>query len=83
MLSSGYTLGFSKHLHCYEVAILNSYVTTNYNELLDYHPLDIYTVKVQQIERKIIRMRYDLGDCEHWEIQTLYKLLLCIFCIKY
>ena len=59
------TLLYSKHLHSYEVASLNNIVTINYDELLDYHPLDIYQVKIGEITRKYIRMRYDLADCEN------------------
>jgi hypothetical protein len=60
-----HTLRFHKHLHSYEVAIVNNIVTTSYDELLDYHPLDIYAVKTDGIMRKYIRMRYDLADCEN------------------
>ena len=59
------TLLYSKHLHSYEVASLNNIVTINYDELLDYHPLDICQVKIGEIIRKYIRMRYDLADCEN------------------
>jgi hypothetical protein len=52
-------------LHSYEVAIVNNIVTTSYDELLDYHSLDIYAVKTDGIMRKYIRMRYDLADCEN------------------
>ena len=40
------TLLYSKHLHSYEIASMNNIVTINYDELLDYHPLDIYQVKI-------------------------------------
>ena len=43
---------------------MNSFVTTSYDELLDYHPLDVYNLKVEERVRKLIRMRYELGDCE-------------------
>ena len=57
---------YSKHLHWYEIASMNNNVTINYDELLDYHPLDIYEVKIGDITRKYIRMRDDLADCENY-----------------
>jgi hypothetical protein len=54
--SSDCHLRFHKHLHSYEVAIVNNIVTTSYDELLDYHSLDIYAVKTDGIMRKYIRM---------------------------
>ncbi len=59
------TLSYRKHLHSYEVALINNFVVINYDELLDYHPLDIYSVRTGGIVRKYIRMRYDLADCEN------------------
>ena len=59
-----HTLRFHKHLHSYKIALVNDTVTTNFDKLLDYHPLDIYAVKTDGIMRKFIRMRYDWADCE-------------------
>ena len=51
------TLLYSKHLHSYEVASLNNIVTINYDELLDYHPLDIYQVKIGEIYTNLVLIR--------------------------
>ena len=40
------------------------FVTTKYDDLLDYHPLDIYSIRINEIIRKFVRMRYGLADCE-------------------
>ena len=60
-----HTSKYCKHLHSYEVALVNNFVTTNFDELLDHHPLDIYQVKTGETTRNHIRMRYDLTDCEN------------------
>jgi hypothetical protein len=62
-------------LHSYEVAIVNNIVTTSYDELLDYHSLDIYAVKTDGIMRKYIRMWYDLADCENYDVNNMYIVL--------
>ena len=59
-----HSLRFHKHLHSYEVALMNLIVTTKYDDLLDYHPLDIYSIRINEIIRKFVRMRYDLADSE-------------------
>ena len=59
-----HTLRFWKHVHSYEVMVLNRIVVINYNDLLDYHPLNVYSVVVHDIVKKFVRMRYDLGDAE-------------------
>ena len=44
---------------------LNSnHIITNYDELVDYHPLDVYTLNANEVEKHYVRMRYDLADCE-------------------
>ena len=54
-----------RHLHSYEVRLNSSHViTTSYDELVDYHPLDVYTLNVNEGEKHYVRMRYDLADCE-------------------
>ena len=65
LVSSDGLVLYSKHLHSCEVASMNNIVTINYDELLDYHPFDIYLVKIGEITRKYIRMRYDLADCKN------------------
>ena len=58
------TLGYTEHLHSYEVAELNQIVLTSYADLLDYHPLDIYITKLNGVTKKFVTMRYDLSDNE-------------------
>lgn len=58
------TQGFSEHLHSFEVVELNQIVLTSYACLLDHHPLDIYSAKLNGITKKFVTMRYDLSDNE-------------------
>ena len=58
------TVRFCKHIYSFEVAILNQIVLTYYDDLIDYHSLDVYQITVNGIVRKVIRMRYDLSDAE-------------------
>ena len=51
-----HTLRYNKHLHSYEVALVRNVETTTYDELKDYHPLDIYAIKTDGIARKFVRM---------------------------
>lgn len=59
-----HTVGLVDHLHSYEIVELNRTVLVTYSDLLDHHPLDIYCVNIRGAEKKIVRMRYDLTDCE-------------------
>ena len=43
---------------------LNKIILINHTDLLDYHPLNVYSVAVDDIVKKFVRMRYDLGDAE-------------------
>lgn len=60
-----HTLKYVKKLHSYEIAILNNIETVKYDDLIDYHPLDVYTINRHGFSRKYVRMRYDLSDCEN------------------
>ncbi len=51
-----HTLSYHKHLYSYEVALINNFAAINYDELVDYHPLDIYSVGTGGIVRTYIRM---------------------------
>lgn len=58
------TVAFNKHLHSYEVKILSEYVSLYHRSLIDYHPLDLYTLNVNGTPTKFVRMKYDLADAE-------------------
>ena len=40
--------------------VLNEFVTTSYDGLLDHLPLDVYNISVNTTLRKFIRMKYDI-----------------------
>ena len=57
-----HTNQYDRRLHSYEVCLnSNHIITTNYDELVDYHP---YTLNANEVEKHYVRMRYDLADCE-------------------
>ena len=61
-----HTIQYDRRLHSYEVRLNgNHIVTTNYDELVDHHPLDVYTLNANEVEKHYVRMRYDLADCEN------------------
>ena len=58
------TVSFNKHMHSYEVVILNTFVSVLNSTLIDHNPLDMYNVNVSSISKKFVRMKYDMGDAE-------------------
>ena len=43
----------NSHLHSYEVHLnSNQVITTSYDELVDYHLLDVYTLNVNKVDKK-------------------------------
>ena len=59
-----HTLKFHKHLYSYEVIVLNEFVVTCHDGLLDHLPLDVYSISVDSTLKKFIRPKYDLSDAE-------------------
>ena len=58
------TIGYNKEMHSYEVVILDEFITTFHNNLLDHHPLDLYSIIVEGVQKDFVRMKYDLADAE-------------------
>ena len=58
------TIAYKKRMHCYEMKILNEFVSILHSCLLDHHPLDLYAIDVNRTQRNFLRMKYDLSDAE-------------------
>ena len=59
-----HTISFNRHMHSFEVIILDTFTSVQHSSLADHSPLDLYGVNVNGIPKKFVRMKYDMADAE-------------------
>ncbi|CAB4007939.1 uncharacterized protein LOC110246895 [Paramuricea clavata] len=58
------TIAFNSRMRSYEVIIADEFLSVSHSSLVDHYPLDIYTINVNNMPTKFVRMKYDLADAE-------------------
>jgi hypothetical protein len=58
------TIAFNSRMRSNEVIIADELLSVSHSSLVDHYPLDIYTINVNNMPTKFVRMKYDLADAE-------------------
>jgi hypothetical protein len=51
-------------MYSYEAAILNAFTSVLHSSLSDHSPLDMYSLNVNGMPKKFVRIKYDMADAE-------------------